>query len=67
MSDEDAVEKVLLRAGELKFLGRNRAFITLLFALWAARKKGGIWSAMTKLGLLIGSASGLGYWTGLFS
>jgi hypothetical protein len=39
MSDEGAVEKVLLRAGELKFLGRNRAFITLLFAVWRPAKK----------------------------
>jgi hypothetical protein len=67
MSDESDVEKILLRAGELKFLGRNRAFITLLFAVWAARKRRGYWSALTKLGLLVGGASGLGYWHGFFS
>jgi hypothetical protein len=67
MSDENQIEKVLSRADKLKFLGRNRAFIALLFAVWAAKKKGGFWSARTKLGLLVGGASGFGYWHGFFS
>jgi hypothetical protein len=62
MSDEGAVEKVLLRAGGLRFLGRNRAFITLLFAVWAARKKAGLASNLKKLTFLVGGrvASGIG-------
>jgi hypothetical protein len=66
MSDESEVDKVLSSAAELKFLGRNRAFVALLFALWMARKKGGLWSALTKLGLLAG-VGGYGYWNGFFS
>jgi hypothetical protein len=65
MSDESEVEKVLSSADKLKYLGRNRAFIALLFALWAARKKGGLWTTLTKLALLAG-AGGYGYWTGFF-
>jgi hypothetical protein len=67
MSDESDVQKVLLSAGELRFLGRDRAFVTLLVALWAARKKGGLWSALTKLGLLAGGVGGYGYWSGFLS
>lgn len=67
MSDESEVEKVLLSAGELKFLGRDRAFIALLFALWAARKKAGFWSALTRFGLVVGGLGGFGYWNGFFS
>lgn len=67
MSDESEVEKVLLSAGELKFLGRNRAFITLLFALWAARRRGGLLRAVTKLSLLAGGVGGCGYWIGFFN
>jgi hypothetical protein len=67
MSDESEVEKVLLRAGELKFLGRDRAFVTLLFALWAARKKGGLLSALTKVAILAGGVGGCAYWNGFFS
>jgi hypothetical protein len=66
MSDESDVEKVLLRAGELKFLGRNRAFITLLFAVWAARKKGGLVGVLKKGILLVVGVGGFGYWTGFF-
>jgi hypothetical protein len=65
MSDE--VEKVLLRAGELKFLGRDRAFFALLFALWTARRKRGVLSILMKLGLLAGGVGGYGYWNGFFN
>jgi hypothetical protein len=67
MSDESEIEKVLASADKLKYLGRNRAFFALIFALWAARKKGGLWNALTKLGLVIASVSGYGYWSGFFS
>jgi len=40
MSNESEVDKILSRAGELKFLGKDRAFLTLLFAVWAVRQKG---------------------------
>jgi hypothetical protein len=66
MSDESEVEKVLSSAEKLKFLGRDRAFIALLFALWAARKKGALWGFLTKLSLIAGGAGGYGYWSGLF-
>jgi hypothetical protein len=66
MSDESEVEKILLSAGELKFLGRDRAFLTLLFALWAARKKGGMVSALKKGMLLAVGLGGFGYWNGFF-
>ena len=63
MSDESEVDKVLARAGELRYLGKNRAFFAILFALWTSRKTGGPWAALTKLVLV---ASGLGgsfwYW-----
>jgi hypothetical protein len=62
MSDENEVDKVLARAGELKFLGRNRAFVTLLVALWAARKRGGLWSVLSRLCLLAVGTGGYGYW-----
>jgi hypothetical protein len=62
----DGVDKVLAKAGELKFLGPNRAFLALLFALWTARKKSGLWG-LTKLGLLAGGLVGYGYWNGFFS
>jgi hypothetical protein len=64
MSDESEVEKVLLSAGQLKYLGPNRAFLTLLVALWAARKKGGTFSLFVKLCVLVGGAGGYGYWSG---
>jgi hypothetical protein len=67
MSDESEVEKVLARVGELKFLGRDRAFLALLFALWMVRKRSGLWSALTKVVLLAGGVGGYGYWSGLFS
>lgn len=66
MSQENEIEKVLSRADKLKFLGQNRAFMTLLFAVWAARKKGGFWSTLTRLILLVGGAGGFGYWHGVF-
>jgi hypothetical protein len=64
MSDGSDVEKVLASADKLKFLGPNRAFFALLFALWTARKKSGLWSALTKLCVLAGAG---GYWTGFLS
>ena len=67
MSDESEVEKVLLRAGELKFLGRDRAFVALLFALWTARRKGAPLSILMKLGLLVAGIGGYGHWSGFFS
>jgi hypothetical protein len=68
MSDESEVDKVLARAGELKFLGRNRAFFTLLFAIWTSRKRDGLWSALTRLVLMAGGVSGgYWYWSGFFS
>jgi len=66
MSDESEVGRVLSNAEKLKFLGPNRAFITLLFALWAARRRAGLWSVLMKLGLIAGGASGYGYLTGFF-
>lgn len=66
MSDESVVDKALARAGELKYLGKNRAFFTLLFALWTSRKKGGLWAALTKVVLLAsGLSGGLWYWGGV--
>jgi len=67
MSDESDVEKVLANAERLKYLGRNRAFLTLLFAIWATRKRGGILGLLAKLCILAGGASGCGYLTGFFS
>ena len=67
MSVESEIENVLARAERLKYLGRNRAFLTLLFALWASRKKGGLGSALTKLGVVAGGVGGFGYWSGFFS
>lgn len=67
MSDESDIEKVLASADKLKYLGRNRAFFTLLFALWAARKKSGLWSALTRLGLVAAGVGSCGYWSGFFS
>jgi hypothetical protein len=67
MSDENEVEKVLLSAGQLKYLGPNRAFFTLLVALLAARKKGGILGFLTKLCVLAGGAGGYGYWNRFFT
>ena len=67
MSDESEIEKVLSSADKLKFLGRNRAFIALLFALWTARKKGGLLGALKKGILLTLGVGGYGYWNGFFS
>ena len=67
MSDGSEIERVLASANKLKFLGPNRAFFALIFALWTARKKGGLWNILTKLGLLTASVGGYGYWNGLFS
>jgi hypothetical protein len=67
MSDESEIEKVLASADKLKYLGRNRAFFALIFALWAARRKGGLWSALAKLGLVTAGVGGYGYWNGFFS
>jgi hypothetical protein len=58
MSDGSEVEKVLASADKLRFLGRNRAFVALIFALWTARKKGGLWSALVKIVLLAGGVGG---------
>jgi hypothetical protein len=67
MSDEGGVEKVLVNAGQLKYLGPNRAFLAILFALWAARKKPGQWGRLMKLAVLTTGLGGYGYWTGFFS
>jgi hypothetical protein len=67
MSDESEVEKVLSSADKLKFPGRNRAFIALLFALWAARKRRGLLGALKKGILLALGVAGFGYWNGFFS
>ena len=66
MSDESEVEKVLSRAGDLKFLGRDRAFLTLLFALWTASKKSGPLSRLTKLAVVAIGLGGYGYWKRFF-
>lgn len=66
MSDESDVEKILRSANRLKYLGPNRAFFTLLFAIWANRKRGWL-SQVLRIGMLAVGAGGYGYWNGLFS
>jgi hypothetical protein len=66
MSDQSEVEKILRNADKLKYLGANRAFLTILFALWTNRRRGWL-SQVLRLVVLAGGAGGVGYWTGLFS
>jgi hypothetical protein len=63
MSEPSEIEKILSSADKLKFLGQNRAFVTLLFAIWSSRKRDWL-SQVLRIGLL---TAGGGYWTGLFS
>jgi hypothetical protein len=66
MSDESDVEKILRNAGKLEYLGRNRAFVAILFAIWANRKRGWLSHAL-RVGALTAGAGGVGYWSGFFS
>jgi hypothetical protein len=66
MSDASEIEKILSKADKLEFLGQNRAFVTLLFAIWANRKRGWL-SQVLRIGLLAAGVGGYGYWTGFFS
>jgi hypothetical protein len=63
---ESDVEKILRNADKLRFLGPNRAFVTLLFAIWANRKRGWLSQLMRIVLLGIGAGSA-GYWSGFFS
>jgi hypothetical protein len=66
MSDESDVEKILGNADKLKYLGPNRAFLTLLFAIWANRKRCRL-SQFLRIALIALGAGGYGYWSGFFS
>lgn len=66
MSTESDVEKILQNADRLKYLGPNRAFFTLLFAIWASRKRGWLAQVLRIVALAVGAGS-YGYWNGLFS
>jgi hypothetical protein len=64
MSDE--VDRVLAQAAHLRrAFGRFWAVVVTLYALRTVRKKGGLFSTLTKLGLL--GVGGYGYWIGFFS
>jgi hypothetical protein len=60
MSAESQIDKVLANAGQLGFLGPNRALLALLFALWAARKRPGLLSRL--LGTIALGIGGYGCW-----
>ena len=66
MSDQSEVEKILGNAGKLKYLGPNRAFLTLLFAIWANRKRGWL-SQVLRITLPVAGAGSYAYWAGFFS
>ena len=66
MSNDSEADKVLSSARELKFLGPDRAFLTLIFALWTARKRSGLGGVLTKFGFFTAGVGGYGYWNGFF-
>ena len=60
MSESSEIDRILSSADKLRYLGQNRAFLTLLFAIWANRKRG--WLSQVLRVVLVIVGGGYGYW-----
>jgi hypothetical protein len=67
MSSENDIEKIIQNAGRPRYLGPNRAFVTLLFAIWAKRKRSWFWRSL-QITLVVAGVGGIyGYLQEFFS
>jgi hypothetical protein len=65
MSEASEIEKILSSADKLKFLGQNRAFVAILFAIWANRKRGWL-SQGLRIALFTAAVGSYEYWMRFF-